>query len=117
MAGHSHWANIQHKKAAKDKKKGKVLSKLVKLLYVAVKEGNSGKPEENPRLRLIIDKCRAANMPKDTIKRAIDKMINGGLKESVNYHLLFAAHTVVRTPERLLRRWIIKPLKKWLAAA
>ena len=77
MAGHSHWSNIQHKKAAKDKKKGKVLSKLIKLIYTAVKEGGSGKPDENPRLRLIIDKCRLANMPKDNIKRAIEKAANG----------------------------------------
>lgn len=77
MAGHSHWSNIQHKKAAKDKKKGKVLSKLVKLIYTAVKEGGSGKPEENPRLRLILDKCRLANMPKDNVKRAIEKAVGG----------------------------------------
>lgn len=77
MAGHSHWANIQHKKAAKDKKKGKVLSKLIKQLYTAVKEGGSGKPEENPRLRLILDKCRLSNMPKDNIKRAIEKAVGG----------------------------------------
>lgn len=77
MAGHSHWSNIQHKKAAKDKKKGKVLSKLIKLLYTAVREGGSGKPEENPRLRLVLDKCRLANMPKDNIKRAIEKAVGG----------------------------------------
>jgi YebC/PmpR family DNA-binding regulatory protein len=77
MAGHSHWANIQHKKAAKDKKKGKILSKLIKLLYTAVKEGGSGKPEENPRLRLVLDKCRLANMPKDNIKRALEKAVGG----------------------------------------
>ena len=77
MAGHSHWANIQHKKAAKDKKKGKVLSKLIKQIYTAVKEGGSGKPDENPRLRLIIDKCRLANMPKDNVKRAIEKAVGG----------------------------------------
>lgn len=79
MAGHSHWANIQHKKAAKDKKKGKVLSKLIKQLHTAVKEGGSGKPEENPRLRLILDKCRLANMPKDNIKRAIEKAVGGSV--------------------------------------
>lgn len=77
MAGHSHWANIQHKKAAKDKKKGKVLSKLIKQIYTAVKEGGSGKPDENPRLRLVIDKCRLANMPKDNVKRAIEKAVGG----------------------------------------
>jgi YebC/PmpR family DNA-binding regulatory protein len=77
MSGHSHWANIQHKKAANDKKKGKILSKLVKLIYSAVKEGKSGKPEDNPRLRLVLDKCRLANMSKDSIKRAIDKAATG----------------------------------------
>lgn len=79
MAGHSHWSNIQHKKAAKDKKKGKVLSKLIKQLYTAVKEGGSGKPDENPRLRLVLDKCRLANMPKDNIKRAIEKAVGGSV--------------------------------------
>ncbi|MCD8351141.1 MAG: YebC/PmpR family DNA-binding transcriptional regulator [Planctomycetaceae bacterium] len=79
MAGHSHWANIQHKKAAKDKKKGKVLSKLIKQLYTAVKEGGSGKPEDNPRLRLVLEKCKLANMPKDNIKRAIEKAVGGSV--------------------------------------
>lgn len=78
MAGHSHWAGIKHKKAANDKKRGKIFSKLSKLLYTAVKEGGSGNPDENPRLRLILDKCRQANMPKDNIKRAIDKACSGG---------------------------------------
>ncbi len=79
MAGHSHWANIQHKKAAKDKKKGKILSKLVKQIHTAVKEGGSGKPEENPRLRLVLDKCRLANMTKDTVKKNIDKALGGSV--------------------------------------
>ena len=79
MAGHSHWANIQHKKAAKDKKKGKVLSKLVKLIHTAVKEGGSGKPDENPRLRLVLEKCRLANVAKDTIKRNIEKALGGSI--------------------------------------
>ncbi len=85
MAGHSHWSNIQHKKAAKDKKKGKVLSKLVKLIYTAVKEGGSGKPDENPRLRLVLDKCRLANMPKDNVKRAIEKAVgsSGGYEPMI----------------------------------
>ncbi|MDR1518581.1 MAG: YebC/PmpR family DNA-binding transcriptional regulator [Planctomycetota bacterium] len=77
MSGHSHWSNIQHKKAAKDSKKGKVLSKLIKLIYTAVKEGGSPKPEDNPRLRLVLDKCRLANMPKDNVKRAIEKAAGG----------------------------------------
>lgn len=78
MAGHSHWAGIKHKKAANDKKRGKVFSKLAKLVYTAVKEGGSGNPDDNPRLRLIIDKCRQANMPKDNIKRAIEKADSPG---------------------------------------
>ena len=78
MAGHSHWAGIKHKKAANDKKKGKIFSKLVKLIVTAVKEGGGGNPNDNPRLRLIIDKCRQANMPKDNIKRAIDKALDSG---------------------------------------
>ncbi len=76
MAGHSHWAGIKHKKAVNDAKKGKVFSKLAKLLYTAVKEGGGGDPNDNPRLRLVIEKCRQANMPKDNIKRAIDKAMS-----------------------------------------
>lgn len=76
MSGHSHWAGIKHKKAANDAKKGKVFSRLVKLIVIAVKEGNSGNPDDNPRLRLVLDKCRQSNMPKDNIKRAIDKALD-----------------------------------------
>lgn len=78
MAGHSHWAGIKHKKAAKDAKKGKIFSKLAKLVTTAVKEGASGNPDDNPRLRLIIEKCRLVNMPKENIKRAIDKALETG---------------------------------------
>lgn len=77
MAGHSHWAGIKHKKAANDKKKGKIFSKLVKDIYSAVKEGGGGNPDDNPRLRLVVDKCRQANMPKDNVKRAIEKAESG----------------------------------------
>ena len=76
MAGHSHWAGIKHKKAANDSKKGKVFSRVAKLIYVAVKEGGSGNPDDNPRLRLVLDKARQVNMPKDNIKRAIDKALD-----------------------------------------
>lgn len=76
MSGHSHWAGIKHKKAANDAKKGKVFSRLVKLIVIAVKEGNSGNPDDNPRLRLVLEKCRQSNMPKDNIKRAIDKALD-----------------------------------------
>lgn len=76
MAGHSHWAGIKHKKAANDAKKGKVFSRLAKLLFIAVREGGSGNPDDNPRLRLLVDKCRQANMPKDNVKRNIDKALD-----------------------------------------
>ena len=76
MAGHSHWAGIKHKKAANDAKKGKIFSRVAKLIYVAVKEGGGGNPDDNPRLRLVLEKARQVNMPKDNIKRAIDKALD-----------------------------------------
>ena len=78
MAGHSHWAGIKHKKAINDQKKGKVFTKLARLIYVAVKEGGGPDADMNPRLRLILDKCRLSNMPKDNVKRAIDKASGAG---------------------------------------
>lgn len=72
MAGHSKWKNIQRRKNAQDTKRGKVFQKLAKELYVAAKSGG-GDPDTNPALRLVVDKAKAANMPNDNIKRAIDK--------------------------------------------
>ncbi len=72
MAGHSHFANIMHKKGRVDAKRGKAFSKISRLIMAAVRVGGP-KPEDNPRLALCIVKARAANMPKDTIKRAIDR--------------------------------------------
>jgi len=72
MAGHSKWSNIKNKKAATDAKKGKVFSRLAKLIRVAVKEGKSGDPKQNSSLRLLLDKASSANMPKNKIQRAID---------------------------------------------
>ena len=72
MAGHSKWANIKHRKAAQDAKKGKVFTKIAKELTVAAKLGG-GDPDANSRLRLALDKARAANMPKDNVDRAIKK--------------------------------------------
>lgn len=72
MAGHSKWANIKRRKAAVDAKRSKVWTKVIKELQVAARMGG-GDPEGNPRLRLAMDKARAANVPKDSIKRAIDK--------------------------------------------
>jgi YebC/PmpR family DNA-binding regulatory protein len=77
VAGHSHWAGIKHKKAVNDKKRGKIFSKIARMIWSAVKEGGGPDPEFNPRLRLILDKAKAANMPKDNIKRAIDRAVGG----------------------------------------
>lgn len=72
MAGHSKWANIQHKKARVDAKRGKIFTRLIKEITVAAKLGG-GDPVSNPRLRLAMDKAWDANMPKDNVQRAIDK--------------------------------------------
>ena len=72
MAGHSHWANIAHKKSAIDNKRGKLWSKLSKALIVAAKEGG-GDPGMNLKLRYAISDAKAGNMPKDTIERSIKK--------------------------------------------
>ena len=69
MAGHSKWANIKHKKAAVDAKRGKVFTKIIRELTVAAKKGAN--PDDNPALRGVIDKALAANMKKDTIDKAI----------------------------------------------
>ena len=82
MAGHSKWANIKHKKAAQDAKRGKVFTKIIKELMVSAKIGGSD-PESNPRLRQAISSAKAANMPNDTMTRAIQK--GAGELEGVNY--------------------------------
>ena len=68
MSGHSKWANIQHKKGANDKKRASIFTKIIRELTVAAKEGGTN-PDGNPRLRMAIIKARAANMPKDTMKK------------------------------------------------
>ena len=85
MAGHSKWANIKHKKAAQDAKRGKVFTKIIKELMVAAKTGGSD-PEANPRLRQAISTAKAANMPSDTISRNIQK--GAGELEEVDYEEL-----------------------------
>ncbi|MHA7814874.1 MAG: YebC/PmpR family DNA-binding transcriptional regulator [Pseudohaliea sp.] len=70
MAGHSKWANIKHRKAAQDAKRGKMFTKLIRELVVAAKQGGPA-PEDNPRLRAAVDKALGANMTRDTIDRAI----------------------------------------------
>jgi YebC/PmpR family DNA-binding regulatory protein len=85
MAGHSKWANIQHRKKAVDARRGKIFTRINRELAVAAREGG-GDPDANPRLRLAIDTANAANMPKDTIERAIKKAT--GDLEGVNYEEL-----------------------------
>ncbi|MDX1334648.1 MAG: YebC/PmpR family DNA-binding transcriptional regulator [Gammaproteobacteria bacterium] len=83
MAGHSKWANIKHKKAANDKKRGKIWTKLIREITVAAREGSTSDPNAHPRLRLAVDKALAANMPKDTIERACKR--GAGEMEGANY--------------------------------
>ena len=82
MAGHSKWANIQHRKGRQDAKRGKLFTRLIKEITVAAKLGG-GDPAANPRLRLAMDKASEANMPKDTVQRAIQRGA-GGL-DGANY--------------------------------
>jgi YebC/PmpR family DNA-binding regulatory protein len=84
MAGHSKWANIQHRKGKADKAKAKLFSKLAKEITVAVK-GGMPDPAFNPRLRLAINNAKAASMPKDNIQRAIDK---GAGNDGANYEYI-----------------------------
>ena len=85
MAGHSKWANIQHRKGAQDKKRGKLFTKLIREITVAARMGG-GDPGANPRLRLAVDKALAGNMPKDTIDRAIKR--GSGAMDGENYEEL-----------------------------
>ena len=72
MAGHSKWANIKHKKAKEDAKRGKIFTRLIRELTIAARSGGSD-PNSNPRLRLAISKAQAENMTKDTMERAIKR--------------------------------------------
>ncbi|MDU0810037.1 MAG: YebC/PmpR family DNA-binding transcriptional regulator [Burkholderia sp.] len=82
MAGHSKWANIKHKKAGADTKRSKVWTRLIKEIYMSAHLG--GDPTTNPRLRLAIEKASDANIPKDNIRRAINRVI-GNSDEKKNY--------------------------------
>ncbi|WP_456342615.1 YebC/PmpR family DNA-binding transcriptional regulator [Thermovibrio sp.] len=87
MAGHSKWANIRHRKAAQDAKRGKIYTKLAREITVAAREGG-GDPEKNPRLRAAIEKARKFNMPKENIERAIKRgtgELKGETYEEVTY--------------------------------
>jgi YebC/PmpR family DNA-binding regulatory protein len=82
MAGHSKWANIQHRKGRQDEKRGKAWTRVIREIMVAARQGG-GDPSANPRLRLAIDKAKAVNLPAETVKRNIDKAT--GNLEGVNY--------------------------------
>ena len=86
MSGHSKWHNIQGRKNAQDAKRGKIFQKISRDLYMAAKSGGPD-PDANPQLRLVMEKARAANMPKDNIKRALDKATgaNGANYEEITY--------------------------------
>jgi YebC/PmpR family DNA-binding regulatory protein len=85
MAGHSKWAKVKHFKGAIDAKRGKIFSKLAREITIAAKIGG-GDPDMNPRLRMVLLKCRTANMPKENIERAIKKGTGGG--EGANFEEL-----------------------------
>jgi len=76
MAGHSKWANIQHRKGAQDKKRGKIFTKLIREISTAARAGGPD-PASNPRLRLAMDKARLQSMPKDNVERAIKRATGG----------------------------------------
>jgi YebC/PmpR family DNA-binding regulatory protein len=82
VAGHSKWANIQHRKGRQDEKRGKIWTRIIREITVAARQGG-GDAAANPRLRLAIDKAKAANMPADRIKYNIDKA--SGTLEGINY--------------------------------
>ena len=87
MAGHSKWANIQHRKGRQDEKRGKIWTRITREIIVAARSGG-GDIQMNPRLRLAIDKAKAANMPADNIKRNVDKAtgnLDGVTYEEIRY--------------------------------
>ncbi|MDO8906676.1 YebC/PmpR family DNA-binding transcriptional regulator [Hydrogenophaga sp.] len=87
MAGHSKWANIQHRKGRQDEKRGKIWTRVIREISVAARQGG-GDPAMNPRLRLAIDKAKAANMPADRIKYNVDKAsgnLEGQALEEIRY--------------------------------
>lgn len=88
MAGHSKWANIQHRKGAQDAKRGKIFTRFIREITIATRMANNGDTATNPRLRLVIEKALAANMTKDTIERAIKRGLGGdsdSVQEEIRY--------------------------------
>lgn len=95
MAGHSKWANIKHRKGAKDKKRSKLFTKLLKEVAVATKEGGGSDPDGNPRLRMAIKNAKKASVPKENIDKAVKKGsgADGTVYESLSYEG-YASHGV-----------------------
>jgi YebC/PmpR family DNA-binding regulatory protein len=78
MSGHSKWSKIKHQKAVSDVRKGKIFSSLARQITLVVREGKSGDPEQNPRLRMVLEKAREANLPKENVQRAIHRGLGKG---------------------------------------
>lgn len=78
MSGHSKWSKIKRKKGATDAKRSKMFSRVIKEIYIAVREGASGEPDFNPRLRLAVANAKGVNMPKENVDRAIKKALDSG---------------------------------------
>lgn len=93
MSGHSKWSTIKHKKAALDAKKGALFTKIAKDIAVAAREGGSGDPDMNFRLRLMMDKARAANMPADNVDRAIKKGLGIGSDGSTFEEIVYEGYS------------------------
>ncbi|ELV07320.1 YebC/PmpR family DNA-binding transcriptional regulator [Wohlfahrtiimonas chitiniclastica] len=88
MAGHSKWANIQHRKGAQDAKRGKIFTRLIREITIATRMAGNGDPASNPRLRLAMDKALSNNMSKDTMERAIKRGLGGdsdSAQEEIRY--------------------------------
>ncbi len=92
MSGHSKWAKIKHQKAATDVRKGKTFSKLAKMISIAAREGGSGDPSTNAKLRIAIEKARELNMPADNIERAIKRGTGENKGASHIEEILFEAY-------------------------
>ncbi len=91
MAGHSKWSTIKRKKGALDAKRGKIFTRVIHEITVAVREGGGGDPDANPRLRLAIDKAKSVNMPNDNVDRAI-KRATGEIKGDEQYELTYEGY-------------------------
>src|SRR3989338_8637787 len=84
MSGHSKWSKVKHQKESTDAAKGKIFTKMSNAIIIAVKQGGGSDPDSNFKLRLIIDKAKSVNMPKDNIARAIDRAAKTAEAESVS---------------------------------